>query len=47
MLLDSKNDTGTVKDFVYYSVDSEKQITDFTVIKDPKWWVYHTDTNKE
>ena len=47
MLLDSKNNTGTVKDFVYYGVDSEKQISDFTVMKDPKFWVYHTDATKE
>ena len=37
MLLDSKNNTGTVKDFVSYGVDSEKQIPDFTVMKDPKF----------
>ena len=47
ILLNSKNNTGTVKDFVYYSVDSENQIPDFTVMKDPKWWVYHTDAKKE
>ena len=46
MLLDSKNNTGTVKDFVYYSVDSEKQIPDFTVMKDPQFWVYHTDATR-
>ena len=47
MLLDSKNNTGTIKDFVYYSVDSEKQIPDFTMMKDPKLWMYHTNGKKE
>ena len=47
MLLDSKNNIGTIKDFVYYSVDSEKQIPDFTVMKDPQFWVYHTDATNE
>ena len=42
-----ENNSGTVKDFVYYGVDSEKQIPDFTVMKDPKFWVYHTGATKE
>ena len=47
MFLDLKSNTSIVKDFVYCSVDSEKQIPDFTVIKDPKWWVYPANANKE
>ena len=47
VLLHAENNIGTVKDFVYYGVDSEKQIPDFTVMKDPKFWVYHTDAAKE
>ena len=31
-----ENNIGTIKDFVYYSMDLEKQLPDFTMMKDAK-----------
>ena len=47
VLLHSKNNNGTVKDFVYYDVDSKEKIPDFIVMKKPQFWMYNSACIKE
>ena len=47
VLLHSKNNIGTVKDFVYYDVDSKEKIPDFIVMKKPQFWMYNSPCIKE
>ena len=46
VLLHSKKNIGTVKDFVYYDVDSREKIPDFIVMKKPQFWTYNTACTK-
>ena len=47
VLLHSKHNIGTIKDFVYYDVDSKGEIPDFIVMKKPQFWMYHTTCTKQ
>ena len=47
MLLHSNNIVGTIKDFVYYDVESKEKIPDFIVMKKPQFWVYHNTCTKD
>ena len=46
ILLHSNNIIGTVKDFVYYDVDSREKIPDFIVMRKPQFWMYNTACTK-
>ena len=46
-LLHANKIIGTVKDFVYYDVDSKEKIPDFIVMRKPQFWVYHEVCTKE
>ena len=47
VLLHSNDSIGTVKDFVYYDVDSKEKIPDFMVMKKPQFWMYNSACIKE
>ena len=46
-LFHANNIVGTLKDFVYYDVDSKEKIPDFIVMRKPQFWVYHEVCTKE